>query len=1010
MNYRLYLRQYGGAGLLLIIYIILSLAYNYAIPFSKGPDEYINYQYILFIAKHHRLPATIAERQEAGVKADWQPFYHLVGGLIAAPISLTPPPELKVTWEPPTRQLIDIVLPRATLIRTEDEQPPYRGVYAVWQTGRWVSMGLGAGALIVTYLICLTLWPNRSILATGSTALLVFIPRFLFTHAVLSDDTMLGFCLALYLLLLIRIVKTTYPSLLLFAGLGLTAGLAIVTKYTAIPVVGGALITGGWVAYKKCWPWPDTMRRGVVFVGTLLVVVGGLVGWVWWHFNQVSTLGLVMGLVKPLLPGAAVDDNPTTSRLTALLSGQSVAELGQAPGAGGSFLDWARNTFVTFWSVTVFGAEPGWPYPHNFILIVLALCCGVVLIGLWRVYRRAQAEEKILWLALVIQILAFFPLPLLRFALSRRLNDAAQGRHLLFPAGPAIAILLMAGWLAWFKPQWRHRVALAAGGLMLVWGVGHLGYLWQAYPPPLPVRTTSGPQMQVEQSTHINFGDSLLLAGYQTHLSANGSILQIDLLWQSLAQADEDYRTEITLVDHQGQPQLRWLSHPANGRFPTRAWQPGDLVRDTLPIPVVGLPPDDYKVQLRLLGWNNPLESGQGEMVSLTSVTLENITQLTPPILWQQAEVYAFSSAPFTYRYHSTIPVTLAESDNVSLIGPDGQPRLPAGDIGHLRIFMVDHDWPSGNYRLQINGVESDLALRVENFDIAQNGWNFTPPPMMYPVQANFADKIELLGYDLPTRRVEAGGGIPLVLYWRGFTQMREDYTIFVQLLDANLERRGGYDRLPRETYNTYLWVPGEVVDDGFAVPVEADAPDGVYTIRVGLYRQEDGQSESLSLMQDGQSQAETSVVIGPLKVGGPPAGVVAPDISPQHPLDVDLGETIAVRGYDLNQTDTAIHLKLYWQSFTPTDIDYTVFVHLQSEVGEMVAQVDGPPAAGQYPTSLWNPGEIIPDAFTLNLPPEIELETYHLVIGLYDPLTGTRLSVPDAMDNSLLLTEINLD
>ncbi|HXW01425.1 MAG TPA: hypothetical protein VEC93_23645, partial [Anaerolineae bacterium] len=654
MNYRLYFRNYSGLAGLLVIYLALALAYSYAIPFSKGPDEYINYQYILFIARHHRLPATLSEKQEAGVKADWQPFYHLAAGIAAAPIDLTRPPELKVTWQPPTRQLIDLVLPRATLVRTEDERPPYRGVYALWQTVRWVSLALGAGTLILTYLLCLTLWPDQPALAAGITALLVFMPRFLFTHAVLSDDTMLAFCLSIYLLLLIYLVQhstfnvqssifyplsTIYSLHWLFIGLGLTAGLAIVTKYTAIPAVAGGLLTGAWLARRYRWGWRAWLRYSALFLGALLLALSWWLGWVWWHFNQVDSLGPVLGLIRPLLPGATVDDNPTTARLTALFSGQSLADLGEAPGAGGNLLDWARQSFATFWGVTVFGAEPGWPYPYEAILAGLAIFCLAALVGLWQLYRRAAAVERLIWPILALHGLLFLPLPLLRFALSGRLNDAAQGRHLLFPAGPAIVLLLMAGWLVWFPTRWRNRVALLTGGLMLAWGGAHLAYLNWAYPPPLPVRTTPGPQMQLEQPTAINFDDTLLLAGYQTRLAGDGSTLQIELLWQSLAQAWEDYRTEISLVDRQGQPHLRWLSHPADGRFPVRAWQPGDWVRDTLHLPLAGLPPGDYKVQLRLLGWDETPLSGSDEIITtLTTVTITNPPQLAEATLWQQGE------------------------------------------------------------------------------------------------------------------------------------------------------------------------------------------------------------------------------------------------------------------------------------------------------------------------------------------------------------------------------------
>jgi hypothetical protein len=331
---------------------------------------------------------------------------------------------------------------------------------------------------------------------------------------------------------------------------------------------------------------------------------------------------------------------------------------------------------------------------------------------------------------------------------------------------------------------------------------------------------------------------------------------------------------------------------------------------------------------------------------------------------------------------------------------------------------MVGPDWPSGTYRLELDGQDTGLRLQIDNLERS-----FTPPAISHPVQANFANQLELLGYDLPQRRANAGEGFPLVLYWRGLTQMREDYTIFVQLLDAYQQRRGGYDRLPRETYNTYLWIPSEVVDDGFAVPVNPDALDGVYTIRVGLYQRKNNQAVPLPLVQNGQLAAETSVVIGPVKVGGPPPDVTLGQISPQTEMSVVLGEQIKLLGFDLANGESTndessprlfasspFTLTLYWQAIAPPATDYTVFVHLRDDAEQTVTQADGPPAAGRYPTSLWDTGEIIPAEFTMTLPPNLPPGTYQLAVGLYDPLTGARLPVPDVPDNSLILTELELE
>lgn len=977
------IRRHSALGLLLLLYISLALGYSYTIRFGKGPDEWINYEYIHFIAQHRRLPATIAEQQAAGVKADWQPLYHLVAGLAATTIPLEPTPALKVTWEPATRQLIDIELPRATLIRTEDERAPYWGVYLVWWLGRKLSLLLGAGTLIITYLIGVRLWPEQPLLAASLTALLVFTPRFLFTHAVLSDDTMLGFWLALFLALLLGLARggQRLRGYGLCVGLGLTAGLAIVTKYTAVPAVPEVMLVGGLLAYRYHWPVRAWGQRLALFGVGLLLGAGWWFGWVWWHFNRVAESGWIRGLLQPLLPGAIVDENPTTARLTALLSGQSLAAFGTAPGAEGNYLDWAWHMLHTLWAITVFGAEPGRLYPYWPIMAVMALFCLAAVIGLGRAASRAVTPYRFLLLVLGLHVLLFLPLPLLRFTLSRRLNDAAQGRHLLFPAGVALMALLLVGYLAWVRPQWRGVMGLALGGAMLAWGPAHLFYLAGAYPGPLPVRTTAGPQLEVAHPVEFNFGPAVRLTGYDLEFERpdEGPVLRLDLLWHSLAPVQEDYQTELTLLDGQGQAQLRWISHPAGGRFPTRAWQAGDWVRDVLHLPLVGLSPGRYRLQLALLGWEKPLEK-----VSLTDIDLPAPLSTDQLVIWQAGRAQTAQPA---YRYRATIPVTLTAADTVSLVGPDGQIFWPLAAAGSLRVFVVGHTWPSGLYQVRVNDRLTDRTLQVENFDRRYNQpWNFTPPEMMVPVQANFDQKIELLGYDLPIRRVKAGEGIPLVLYWRGVKQMKQDYVVFVQLLDATLARRGGYDRFPRETYNTYLWVPDEVVDDGFAVPVDPTAPNGVYTIRIGWYEKIDNQPRPLPLVN---SAGETSLVIGPVKVGGPPPGLVVKEFSPQQQLDQELGGVIRLRGYDLALEEKTLRLVLYWES---------------------VAQRDRPPVDGQYPTGLWEVGEQIPDGLTLDLPPDVKPGRYEVVAGLYNPQTGVRLDVPGRDDDTVLLTELRLE
>jgi len=75
-------------------------------------------------------------------------------------------------------------------------------------------------------------------------------------------------------------------------------------------------------------------------------------------------------------------------------------------------------------------------------------------------------------------------------------------------------------------------------------------------------------------------------------------------------------------------------------------------------------------------------------------------------------------------------------------------------------------------------------------------------------------------------------------------------------------------------------------------------------------------------------------------------------------------------------------------------DRNFTVFVHVLNEQGQLVAQQDNEPNAGQYPTSAWVPGEVIRDTCAIPLPAELPSGRYLLSIGMYKWPSLQRLPV----------------
>jgi hypothetical protein len=121
------------------------------------------------------------------------------------------------------------------------------------------------------------------------------------------------------------------------------------------------------------------------------------------------------------------------------------------------------------------------------------------------------------------------------------------------------------------------------------------------------------------------------------------------------------------------------------------------------------------------------------------------------------------------------------------------------------------------------------------------------------------------------------------------------------------------------------------------------------------------------------------------------PAGATA--------VDYRLGDSVALRGYEMAREGDELRLTLYWRALDFPRAEYSAFVHALDGAGGMVAQSDGPPAGA--PMWCWVPGEVAADERLLAAPPGTEA----VGIGLYDPLTGVRLPVtPPAAEERILL------
>ncbi|MBI1879241.1 MAG: glycosyltransferase family 39 protein [Chloroflexi bacterium] len=107
------------------------------------------------------------------------------------------------------------------------------------------------------------------------------------------------------------------------------------------------------------------------------------------------------------------------------------------------------------------------------------------------------------------------------------------------------------------------------------------------------------------------------------------------------------------------------------------------------------------------------------------------------------------------------------------------------------------------------------------------------------PVQANFADIIELHGYDVSTHFGPLGQNlVAITLYWRALAPLAVDYTVFVHVMSLDGQRLAQHDAEPAlgVVIPTTTWQPGEWIRDRHVIEVPLHLTPGAYQLRVGMY------------------------------------------------------------------------------------------------------------------------------------------------------------------------------
>jgi hypothetical protein len=142
----------------------------------------------------------------------------------------------------------------------------------------------------------------------------------------------------------------------------------------------------------------------------------------------------------------------------------------------------------------------------------------------------------------------------------------------------------------------------------------------------------------------------------------------------------------------------------------------------------------------------------------------------------------------------------------------------------------------------------------------------FTKSEISAPVVFDLG--IELLGYRLLSDvELSPQGALSLVTVWHITADMPPqsgDLKLFIHLLDAQGQMRGGQDRLDSEPLT---WEPGDLVIQTHRVQIPADASPGTYQVELGLYLPDTMQRLAV---HDGHARVADRLLFHPMQVSNP--------------------------------------------------------------------------------------------------------------------------------------------
>lgn len=299
---------------------------------------------------------------------------------------------------------------------------------------------------------------------------------------------------------------------------------------------------------------------------------------------------------------------------------------------------------------------------------------------------------------------------------------------------------------------------------------------------------------------------------------------------------------------------------------------------------------------------------------------------------------------------------------------------------------------PPGDYTLYLeppvssDGPSLGDAQPLIDVELAvAESWPIMPDLALDTPALKFQNGPTLQGIAFPDDEVRPGHNLPFTLYWQAdFPLPAADLRYEMELIAPDGSVVKTQSGQPGASWLA-TWPANTLIAEPTSLYFRPEVEPGRYQLR---WRLSDG-SSTIGGRPFWRPWSNEANILGEIEVNPWPLITTLPDNV--RPIQVDFGPNIQLNGFVYEQTFDTLDVTLYWRAKVVPDVNYFSFVHLVAADGQIVTQQAFVPVGGLRPSRSWRAGEILTDAYTFTLSPDLPAGTYTLVAGLFDPDTGER-------------------